>query len=292
MIEICRYFSPRDIAECALVLQAMRVEHEIQRGVVGWRIVVPPEEANRAREQLRLYREENRPRPPPDPLTAPRPGAAAGVFAWALVLMWFALLQTGNGFGFDWLTAGRIDGAAIRAGEWWRAATALTLHVDMAHLLGNIGFGAVFMALLAREIGGGFASLLILTGGIAGNLCNAAIQPPAHLSIGASTAVFAALGILAAYLWTGKRLIRDTWARRLSPVVGGIILLAWLGTGTERTDIVAHLTGFLSGFAIGVVLGRLDLQALADVRRQWLFGGAALGLLAAAWSLALSARLQ
>jgi membrane associated rhomboid family serine protease len=91
------------------------------------------------------------------------------------------------------------------------------------------------------------AWLLILIGGTVGNLMNVLVQRPWHTAIGASTAVFAALGLLAAYLWTGKQLIRDSWARRWAPVVGAVVMLAWLGTGGERTDIVAHLTGFLAG---------------------------------------------
>ena len=70
---------------------------------------------------------------------------------------------------------------------------------------------------MAREIGGGFAWLLILAGGAVGNLMNVIVQQPEHTAIGASTSVFAALGLLAAYLWTARRLIRDSWARRLAP---------------------------------------------------------------------------
>jgi membrane associated rhomboid family serine protease len=189
-------------------------------------------------------------------------------------------------FGLDWVGAGRLDVAAIRAGEWWRAITALTLHVDAPHLIGNIGFGAVFGILLAREIGSGLAWLLILAGGTAGNLMNVVVQRPTHTAIGASTAVFAALGLLAAYLWSGRRLIHNTWARRWAPVVGGIVMLAWFGTGGERTDIVAHLMGFLAGFGIGAVLGRTLAPGEPGHRVQWLLGGFSLLCVALAWGLA------
>jgi membrane associated rhomboid family serine protease len=49
---------------------------------------------------------------------------------------------------------------------------------------------------------------------------------------------------------------------------GAIILLAWLGTGTERTDIVAHLTGFIAGFAIGALVGRSPRRPGTNSGRQ------------------------
>jgi hypothetical protein len=98
--------------------------------------------------------------------------------------------------------------------------------------------------------------------------------------------VFAALGLLAAYLWTGKQLIRDSWARRWAPVVGAVVLLAWLGTGGERTDIVAHLTGFLAGFAMGAVLGRVVRLRAAAPMRQWLLGAVSVLGIMLAWGFA------
>ena len=55
-------------------------------------------------------------------------------------------------------------------------------------------------------------------------------------------------------------------------MVGAVVLLAWLGTGGERTDIVAHLTGFLAGFGMGAVLGRVVRLRAAAPMRQWLLG--------------------
>ncbi len=284
-----RSFGQPESRECALVLQAMGIEHEIERGIVGWRVIVPAHEEVRAREQWRLYKLENRARPLRRKGAEPRPGALAGALAWAFVLMMFFSFQSNHGLGVDWSAAGRVGVAAVRDGEWWRTITALTLHGDMAHLFVNIGVGAVFGTLLAREIGAGYAWFLILVGGAAGNLMNVFVQRQTHQSLGASTAVFAALGLLAAYLWTARRMLLHSWATRASPVVGAIILLAWLGTGTERTDIVAHLTGFVAGFAIGALVGRSPYRPGTNSTRQWLSAVAALLVLATAWQFALRA---
>lgn len=272
MVVMHRSLRMQECANRSLVLQAMGIEHAVERDVLVWRVLVPAYEEVRAREQLQLYEAENRAARLTPTYTPPRPGALIGAVIWAYVLLTVFALQSRYGLGFDWVAAGRIEVAAIRGGEWWRAVTALTLHADVAHLVVNIGMGAVFGSLLAREIGVGLAWLLILIGGTVGNLMNVLVQRPWHTAIGASTAVFAALGLLAAYLWTGKQLIRDSWARRWAPVVGAVILLAWLGTGGERTDIVAHLTGFLAGFGMGAVLGRVVRLRAAAPMRQWLLG--------------------
>jgi membrane associated rhomboid family serine protease len=287
MVVIYRSLRMRESADRALVLHAMDIDHALDRGVLGWRVSVPAHEESRAREQLYLYETENRVARPTPVDTAPRPDAAAGAIGWTFVLLIAFWLQSRHQFGIDWLAAGRLDVAAINGGEWWRAITALTLHADVAHLFVNIGFGAVFGSLLARQIGVGLAWLMILIGGMAGNLMNALVQKPWHTAIGASTAVFAALGLLGAYLWTGRRLIHDSWARRWTPVVGAIVLLAWLGTGDERTDIVAHLTGFLAGFALGALLGRVVTPGPPDPMRQGILGGFALLCVILAWALAL-----
>ena len=277
----------QECANRALVLQAMEIDHAVERDVLVWRVLVPEHEEARAREQLQLYEAENQAARSTIKHPPPQPGAVIGAVIWAYVLLTVFALQGRYGFGFDWVAEGRVDVAAIRGGEWWRAVTALTLHGDAAHLFVNIGMGAVFGGWLAREVGVGLAWLLILIGGTVGNLMNVLVQRPWHTAIGASTAVFAALGLLAAYLWTGKRLIRDSWARRWAPVVGAVLLLAWLGTGGERTDIVAHLTGFLAGFGMGVVLGRVAQQRTAKPIRQWLLGGVSLLSVMLAWKFAL-----
>ena len=287
MVVIHRSFRLPECRDYSLVLQAMNIDHELERGVFGWRVLVPEHQAANAREQWRLYQLENRPRPMRHNAVEPRPGAMLGALVWAVTLLVYFWLQANFAFGIDWTTAGKVHVEIVRAGDWWRTVTALTLHVDIAHVLVNIGFGAAFGTLLAREIGPGYAWALIVAGGIGGNAMNVVVQRASHTSIGASTAVFAALGLVGAYMWTARRMLMHSWASRVSPIVGAVIMLAWLGTGNERTDIVAHLTGFIAGFVLGVIVGRQRRRPGGDVQRQWVAGGAALLCLFFAWSLAL-----
>jgi hypothetical protein len=150
------------------------------------------------------------------------------------------LLQRHRAFGLDWWEAGMSRAGLIRDGEWWRTLTALSLHADPLHLVGNLVFGLVFGFLTGQLLGWGLAWSGMLLAGALGNALNALIHSPSHASIGASTAVFATLGILAAYSWKQRRHLVNRWL----PFGGGVALLAFLGMGGGRTDIFAHVTGF------------------------------------------------
>jgi membrane associated rhomboid family serine protease len=171
----------------------------------------------------------------------------------------------------------------VRAGEVWRVVTALTLHADVGHLLSNLGFGALYGFFAARLIGPGMAWLAILLGGAFGNLANAWLQAPEHRSIGASTAVFAALGLLAAYSLRVQMTRGQSWAYRWGPLIGGIALLGFTGTGGENTDVTAHGTGFVAGAVLGLGASYLGAPTLARVALQRATATLALALVIGAW---------
>ena len=98
--------------------------------------------------------------------------------------------------------------------------------------------------------------------------------------------MFAALGLLAGYVWRGQFMAQDRWSTRLGPIIGGLALLMFTGTGDENTDIGAHLMGFVCGFGMGMlltILGRMP----APARIQYAAGATALALVAMAWLMAL-----
>ncbi len=282
-------FSTRDhraAAEVALVLEArgISVDHE-QVGRLSV-IRVPPDLLALARTELDHYIRENSefaPAAPPPPLTGSGP---AGVIVYLAVLVLVVPAVSYGLFGRDWVAAGRVDSAAIFAGDWWRAVTSLTLHADAAHLLGNAGFGAFFGYSLARSVGGGFAWLLIVLSGATGNLANAWLAGPGHRAIGASTAVFAALGILTSLSWRQAFRGWHGWRQRVAPIAAGIGLLAFTGTGGENTDLGAHLLGFVAGFGCGVLVAALGKPERPAA--QLACGALALALIAGSWFLALA----
>jgi membrane associated rhomboid family serine protease len=271
----------------ALVLAAVGIPAMIALSAEGWVLLVPAGQADPARAQLEAYAAENAAPAPASP-PAGRPAAAdptTGLLAAAAILF-FLDAAAGRGLsGVDWWGAGIADAGAILGGELWRAVTALGLHSGFDHLGGNLLFGALFVGLLAGETGTGLAFLLVLLGGTAGNLANAVLRGAGHASVGASTAVFAALGILAVRGWLGRRDLSGL--RRLAPLGGGILLLAWLGFSGERTDIGAHVLGFASGALLALPLARLPAHVTASRRVQTACAGAALALFALAWAVAL-----
>ncbi len=123
--------------------------------------------------------------------------------------------------------------------------------------------------------------------GALGNAVSSMIQSPDHRAIGASTAVFAALGIQAAYTWRTWHNQAYRGIRRWFPLIGGVVLLAFLGGPGERIDVVAHITGFVSGALFGALAGHLQVGKILKTSYQVIFGVASIVLILLAWSLAL-----
>lgn len=280
---------PRACEERAFVLTAVGIPYLIARTVAGHALLVDPELAAAAREQLSRYDAERRGPPPPPPPAGRlgHPYAWLGSALYALVLL-AAGLAIGAGVGpLDAYARGVADAGLIRQGEWWRTITALTLHVDAPHLVANLAAGAWFGHLAGRRLGPGSAWLLTVLMAAAANAVEALAGPVPHRSVGASTAVFATLGLLAAHAWRERYPLRARWAMRWAPLVGGVLLLGWLGTEGEHTDIMAHVLGFACGGLAGLIVAWPPAgRAIARVP-QSVAGALALALVALAWRRAL-----
>jgi len=278
----------QECADKALVLHSLSIpcdilSHDHQRYVLA----VPSSYAEKARFEIWEYDQENKPAKRPGTTIKPDyERAIPGVIGYVLVLVAVAWASGTNAFGSDWLAAGRIDGSLIREGEWWRVFTALSLHGGLKHLLGNIVFGTLFGILAGGLVGPGIAWLGIVLAAATANTLNVFLLDASHRSIGASTAVFAALGILSGFVWRAKLMAQERWAWRLGPIVGGLALLAYTGTGDESTDVGAHLAGFVCGFGSGTLM-----SAWPEIRVKWRLqisaGIVTLAILADAWLIAL-----
>ena len=252
-------------------------------------IVVPATYLERARYEIWQFESENKPpRKTGTKLTPVYQDSAWGVAGYIAVISVVAVLAGEAVFNRDWLAAGRVDGALIRAGEWWRTVTALTLHSGLPHFAGNVVFGAIFGVMAGRILGPGVTWLAAVVSASLGNLVNTLLLDPSHKAIGASTAVFAVLGIVAGLSWRAKFFRQDRWAYRLGPVVGGLALLAFTGGGApdSNTDIGAHLAGFACGFASGSLL-TMVYRFVPDPRIQKAAGATAIGIVVLAWTIAL-----
>src|SRR3984957_4955947 len=241
-IEIYRSPVRAICAERAFVLTAVGIEHEMSESPEGFSLWVDPANAQVAHSHLLHYQQETRRPPPPAPVTAPPlyAGAWIGSTAYALVLLGVALAISRGWGRLDAFAAGELDAGLVRQGQWWRAWTALTLHLDPAHITANIGAGAWFGYLAGRLLGPGTAWGLVVFGAGIANWVEALLAAADHRAVGASTAVFTALGLLAAYSWRERHMMQLRPAQRYGPLFGGVVLLGWLGTSGANTDVMAH----------------------------------------------------
>lgn len=247
----------------ALVLDSRSIPCLIEARDDGLHLLVPSGQYERALHELHSYVRENEHWPPLPPPARPLFENSLTTLSVLVLLATFhnlTRLETSlTGITMpDWIELGNARAGSILNGEWWRLVTALTLHADWGHLSSNLAIGGIFVFFLCRELGSGLAWSMILSAGVLGNLVNACVQSPSHSSVGASTAVFGAVGILAAIsLVRYRHQLQRRWPL---PVAAALALLALLGTEGQNTDLGAHLFGFVYGSFLGLITETLIIR--------------------------------
>jgi membrane associated rhomboid family serine protease len=271
--------------EFSLVLEARGIEHELRDDGDSWSLNVAAPLIHRAYEEISRYCEERRtPRSVPETIES-FPGAPIGAAGYALVLLATAYC-TGIGlFGADWLSLGALDVDASH--EWWRAVTALTLHLDQEHLLGNLLFGIVAGVAAGRLLGPGVAWASVIGAGALANYAEILIAPADHRAAGASTAVFATLGLIAGLAWRQRLTLRERRWYAAAPLIAGTCLLTLLGAGNAHVDVLGHALGFIFGVGTGWFYARTGMPRNRGKGLQIAAGSCAMLLVCVAWILAL-----
>jgi rhomboid protease GluP len=283
LTEIRRCSDRGQAEQYSLVLAAMGMQSSIAPEGKFTVLYVAHDDAIRANDELAAYDSENRERPPErDWLRPTLPRVEVAMVYWVVLLFFFAAARH-EAFSFDWLSDGAVQSGLMLKGEWWRALTALCLHTSAAHLLGNLVFGTVFLMLLSQVTGAGVAAFTMITAGAAGNVLSALVRSSEYTSIGASTAIFAGIGLLAALQQAKREHFATSALRNWTPVAGGLALLTFLGLSGENTDVLAHVLGFGSGIAVGWVLAKRNRDWTVDQGLQRTCAVTAAAVMVFAW---------
>lgn len=267
LVEVGNYPTLTEAHEHGLVILAMRqpcwVAGPDEHG--SYTLHAEAEAASTiARELVDYTAEQQQPAASPtdDVVSAAFPFRAGwGVYSlWALVLILIHGFQNSTPWLADRAASSSI--ALIKDHEYWRPFTALFLHADASHLMGNLLSGMFFGTLVARSIGTLRAWALILACGTIGNALTSALTwPEPFVSIGSSTAIFGALGILSGLGFAAmlRHRFQLPWAKTIAPVLAGLVILGWLGGGTPggNTDVLGHIFGFATGLTAGLAVGHL-----------------------------------
>lgn len=264
-----------------LVLSAYGLPHSIKQSDRGWEIWVDDAFRDNAMNLILKYVEENSDLPFSEEKEKPvYKKTFTGI--WVCLLLLVCHIATDRSGDFEKIIhnygASAFD---ILNGEIYRTVTSLTLHSNYLHLAGNIAGIAVFGTAVCSITGAGVGWFMIILSGIMGNLTNAALFRYGHISIGASTAVFGAIGILAAYQLCRKIKIDEARMKAWLPVAGGLALLGILGSG-RHSDITAHLFGFMAGIGLGVTYEMFLVRFLKN-KHQIYCMAATIATIASSW---------
>ena len=275
-VDVARFPNLDEAHENALVALAMGEAIRVDHGDVPgeFELRVEPAAAPRVTEELREYAAESEVKPPRPPLVSQswshHPAGAFHYLVWATILLLVFRQQSQDPTHTDRYASSSIG--LIANGEWWRPFTALFLHGDGGHIIGNLASGAVFGALVSKSIGPWKGWAMILLAGTFGNATTSLVTyPEAFISLGASTAVFGALGILSGIglVENFREELRMPWLRVLAPLLAGLVLLGWLGGAApgEGIDVFGHVFGFSVGVLAGAACRYFDSAEAALMRR-------------------------
>ncbi len=259
-VQVGRYPTLEEAYDHGLVILAMGEACRVTMETPGdFTLQAEALRAERISDELEIYgREIERPELPRTSISQKLDSPGWGFAAiWAVVLI---VVFSRQGVDPSLVEKGASSSVGMIArGEWWRPFTALFLHADVPHLVGNLASGVIFGTLVARSLGPLRGWALILGSGALGNALTALlVYPQEFQSIGASSAVFAALGILSGLgvMEALRDRARLPWARVAAPVLAGVVLLGWLGGANGgNTDVLGHVFGCGSGLAAGMLVG-------------------------------------
>jgi len=234
----------------SLVLISQQIENTILKESEAWVLAVGSNDYTRALRELKIFLKENKGWAWKQILPLTKTVFHWGALFWTAVLAAMFLLV--EFYAPDLKSKGIMNSALVLKGEWFRLFTAVSLHADLAHLLANLTTGTLILGFAMAIYGPGTAILLAFLGGAAGNLAGYHIYSSHHLGLGASGMVCAGLGLLSSNMVEHARHQPHFIQSMGRSILGGCAIFMLIGL-SEKSDLIAHLFGYLAGLLGGII---------------------------------------
>ena len=184
-------------------------------------------------------------------------------FAWVMI----AYGSTGDMGGL--VRAGANVQSAVLAGEWWRLATSMFLHVGFVHLLFNAYVLWALGRLVEQMYGASRYFAVYMAAGLAGAVASAVSG--AGVSVGASGAVLGLMGALIAELGLYRKVYPERWRKHMFRLLVFVaVTQVAIGFFYAQIDQAAHVGGLVAGALAAALLsprswsaGSLFMRGLA-----------------------------
>jgi len=154
-----------------------------------------------------------------------------------------------------------FSGASFFQGHFWTPLTALFIHADLTHLVGNMIFLYVFGSTLEDEVGAGKTLGAFLVGGVLAFIVSILFYGSNTVMIGASAAIFT---LTAAVMLTKP--LKFSWTFLMPLGLVALLYFVYNVVAVVSVDGGGNVGyfGHITGFAVGVPLG------ISWSRRKWI----------------------
>ncbi|MDR2678609.1 MAG: rhomboid family intramembrane serine protease [Zoogloeaceae bacterium] len=189
---------------------------------------------------------------------APTPVFTLGIMVInTLIFILMALERPPNAFAklTQMLRWGGNVAFEVQHGESWRLLTATFLHSGFAHLFFNMFALAIVGPTVERLFGRLGYTLIYLGAGLAGSALSLSFAAQAHLSVGASGAIFGVMAALLTGMVQHRDKLPEVFGQRM--IVGLGIFTAYSlfsGFRGENVDNAAHVGGLIGGALLALAL--------------------------------------
>ena len=171
----------------------------------------------------------------------------------------------------DFFRYGALETTKVIEGrEYYRMVTSMFLHADLAHLGRNMIVLFFLGAAVEAYIGHTRWFILYIVSGVIGNLASLLMEWSAdevRLSIGASGAVFGAMGATLVIAFSNRRLLRDR-SRLGFRVLFMIAFSVYAGLISDGVNNAAHIGGLIGGLWLAVIFTSRRLDGIN--KEDWL----------------------